>query len=84
MMSPFDDMVLAHDRVLWEEQQRAEIERAIDNVKRSDWDKWFRRMWYRAAAVQRAREWGLGSAPPRAERCGAVPRRCKHGSNKEV
>lgn len=42
----------------------AEIERAIDNVKRSAWDKWFRREWYRATATigrarrgQPRREW---------------------------
>lgn len=28
-----------------------EIERAINNVKRSAWDKWFRREWYRATAT---------------------------------
>ncbi len=26
-----------------------QIERAISNLKRSAWDKWFRRQWYRAA-----------------------------------
>ena len=26
-----------------------EIERAIDNVKRSSWDKWFRRQWHRGS-----------------------------------
>ena len=45
-MSPFDDVVSKHARALWLEQQRAEIERAIRNVKRSDWDKWFRREWH--------------------------------------
>ena len=32
---------------------REEIERAIDNVKRTAWDKWFRRQWYRAGARRR-------------------------------
>jgi hypothetical protein len=32
-----------------------EIERAIDNAKRSAWDKWFRRQWYRAGAMWRRR-----------------------------
>ena len=27
-----------------------QIERAIDNLKRSDWDKWFRKEWYKAGA----------------------------------
>jgi hypothetical protein len=52
-MSPFDDAVLAQARVMWQEQQRAEIERAIKNVRRSDWDKWFRREWRRAAAIRK-------------------------------
>jgi hypothetical protein len=58
-MSPFDDVVLKHPRALWQEQQGAEIERAIDNVKRSDRDNWFRRQWYRAAAM---RKWQHGQA----------------------
>jgi len=33
-----------------QEQNRDEIERAIDNIKRSAWDKWFRCEWYRAGA----------------------------------
>jgi phage gpG-like protein len=44
-MSPFDDVVSKHAKALRLEQQRAEIERAIKNVKRSAWDKWFRREW---------------------------------------
>ena len=35
------------------EQQRREIERAISNAKRTDSDKWFRRQWYRGAAMAR-------------------------------
>jgi hypothetical protein len=34
------------------EQQRAEIERAISSAKGFDRDKWFRRQWYRAAAMR--------------------------------
>ena len=37
------------------EEVREEIERAIDNARRTPWDKWFRRQFYRAAA-QRRRE----------------------------
>ena len=36
-----------------QESNRLEIERAINNAKRSAWDKWFRRQWYRAARRQR-------------------------------
>ena len=36
-------------RWIWEHQ----IERAVDNAKRSDWDKWFRKQWYRAAAMRK-------------------------------
>jgi len=36
-----------------QEANRKEIERAIDNVKRSDFDRWFRRQYYRAAAQRR-------------------------------
>ena len=38
---------------LLQESNRLEIERAINNAKRSAWDKWFRRQWYRAARRQR-------------------------------
>ena len=37
------------------EEVSEEIERAIDNARRTPWDKWFRRQFYRAAA-QRRRE----------------------------
>ena len=30
-----------------------QIERAIDNVKRLAWDKWFRKQWYRAGAMRK-------------------------------
>jgi hypothetical protein len=52
-MSPFENLASARAWVLWLEQQRAEIERAISSVKRSDWDKWFRREWHRAAAMRK-------------------------------
>ncbi len=32
---------------------RSEIQRAIDSVKRTKWDKWFRREWYRAGRHKR-------------------------------
>ena len=38
------------------EAYREEIERAIDNAKRTDWDKKFRSGWYRAEAVRRKKE----------------------------
>jgi hypothetical protein len=47
-MCPFDDAITAYAKALWLEQQCDEIERAFDNVKRSVWDSWFRREWYRA------------------------------------
>ena len=37
----------------------AEIERAVDNVKRTAEDKWWRRHWYKAAAQRRRRAKGL-------------------------
>lgn len=36
-------------RWIWEHQ----IERAISNLKRTAWDKWFRKQWYRAAAMRK-------------------------------
>jgi len=36
-----------------QESNRLEIERAINNAKRSAWNKWFRRQWYRAARRRR-------------------------------
>ena len=38
---------------LLKQRYRDEIERAIDNVKRTDLDKWFRKQWYKAAARRR-------------------------------
>ena len=38
---------------------RDEIERAVDNVKRTAEDKWWRRHWYKAAAQRRRRLKGL-------------------------
>lgn len=55
-MNALDDAVSAHAKALWLEQQRDEIERAIRNVKRSAWDKWFRREWYRAAGEMARRQ----------------------------
>ena len=37
-------------RAAWAE----EIERAIDNLKRTEWDKWMRREWHKAAS---RRQW---------------------------
>ena len=39
-----------HAVCLLKQQNRDEIERAIDNAKRSAWDKWFRKEWYKAGA----------------------------------
>ena len=47
-MNPLDDAISAFGTVRLLEEHRAEIERAIDNVKRSAWDKWFRRKGYEA------------------------------------
>ena len=52
-MKQFDDAVSAHAKALWLEEQRAEIERAIKNVKRDDLDRWFRKQWHRAAAMRK-------------------------------
>ena len=37
-----------------------EIERAIDNVKRTKWDTWMRKEWHKATARERWSEWGGG------------------------
>ena len=42
---------------------REEIEHAVDNVKRSAWDKHFRKRWHIAAA-RRRRERGRAGARP--------------------
>ncbi len=66
-MKQFDDAISAHAKALWLEQQRAEIERAVKNVKRSAWDKRFRREWYRGTwrigrmnerSARTRRDWG--------------------------
>jgi hypothetical protein len=83
-MNPLDDAITTHARALWLAQQRDEIERAISNAKRSSWDKWFRREWYRAtwqiARRQRPgagtrRAWHRGQAPSRPFVSGTGPRR---------
>jgi hypothetical protein len=45
---------------LLRKQYRGEIERAINNAKRTAWDKWFRRQWYRAGAMRGRRKAGRG------------------------
>lgn len=52
-VSSFDKMIEEHGARFLREQHRDEIERAIRNVKRTAWDKWFRREWHRAAAQRR-------------------------------
>ncbi len=81
-MNGLDDVVSVHAKALWLEQQRDEIERAIRNVKRSTWDKWFRREWYRAAwqiakrqrpGAGSRRDRGRGQAPSRPFVSGTKP-----------
>ena len=38
---------------LLQESNRQEIERAVDNVKRTKLDRWFRRQWHKAEAKGR-------------------------------
>lgn len=64
-MNPFDGVMSVHARALWLEEHRAGIERAIDNAKRSAWDKWFRREWYRAT-------WQIGRRQRHSARGAAV------------
>jgi hypothetical protein len=42
-----------------------EIERAIKNAKRTAWDKWFRRQWYRAGAKREGRGRRVDEEPRR-------------------
>ena len=51
----FDDQITMVAATMLRNQYRDEIERAITNAKRTAWDKWFRREWYRAAAQRRKR-----------------------------
>lgn len=46
----FEKMVAEHSGRLLREQYQDEIERAVRNVKRTSWDKRFRREWYRGTA----------------------------------
>lgn len=43
----------------------AEIERAVENAKRSAWDKEFRRDWFRAAGIRRRRAFARSASPGR-------------------
>jgi hypothetical protein len=64
-MKSFNDAITAHARALWLEGQRDEIERAIDNVKRSASDKWFGREWHRATShIARRQRRGAGGRRP--------------------
>jgi hypothetical protein len=56
-VSSFDRMAEENAARLLRGSIRDEIERAIANAKRTAWDKWFRRQWYRATA-QIARQQG--------------------------
>ena len=47
-------LIEEHAVRLLAEAYRDEIERAIDNAKRTDWDKRFRQGWYRAEAIRKA------------------------------
>lgn len=45
----FEGIITAGAAEMVKKRQRIEIERAIDNVKRTEFDRWFRREFYRAA-----------------------------------
>jgi len=67
----FGKVIAARAADMVQEQQLDEIERAIRNAKRTAWDKWFRRQFYRAAAQRerRYRRMAASRAPQRSERC---------------
>jgi len=52
-------------------QHELEIERAITNAKRTEWDKWFRKQWYRAA-------WQRDMREKRKQRAEAMESRWQH------
>jgi hypothetical protein len=65
----FDRAISAVAGSLIKEQNRQEIERAVDRVKhpKTARDKWWRRQWYRAAAI---RGWpNKRRALPKVEQC---------------
>ena len=45
------------------EKHREEIEKAIENVKRTAWEKWFRKEWHRAGARRKKRTRREGDWP---------------------
>ena len=49
-MNSFDRMIEENADTLLRQQHQDEIERAIKNAKRTAWDKWWRREWYRGTA----------------------------------
>ena len=51
-------------RWIWER----EIERGVSNIKRSDWDKWFRCEWYKAGARRKWPQWKRERRAPQASR----------------
>jgi hypothetical protein len=50
----FDRELHGEDGPLLRSAYRREIERAVDRVKGTQKDRWFRRAWFRAAARRRA------------------------------
>ena len=61
-----------------QQQQEIEIERAIKNAKRTEWDKWFRKQWYRAAARRGNGRLSKKRAPQRIGRCPWARRSLRH------
>ena len=54
------------------EEVREEIERAIDNARRTPWDKWFRKQFYRAAAQRRRERPDPGASSERSDEDGPM------------
>lgn len=55
----FEGLMAGFGKPLVADEYRQEIERAVDNAKRSAWDKWFRREWHRAGALRTRRRTGF-------------------------
>ncbi len=72
-MKQFEDLLAKTAADMVREANRQEIERAIDSVKRSAYDRWFRRQWFRGTAIA-AKRMHRPLALPSHEQCPSARR----------
>ena len=76
MVRQCEDLLAKAAADMVREANRREIESAIRAVKRSPYDRWFRRQWFRGTAIaaKRPRESNRPRALPSCEQCPSARR----------